>query len=198
MTDKHKKIVFAAAVLLFALSLAYRLMNPYTQKRVERLTFQGAPAVTVDIPGSQDTAAVTAEKNDPLLSRTLHQQRCSGNVVHDLFALAPNREKEESETAEVMAPSFQTEPEVLPLPPKNDPVQRAVEWVSALQLLGRYESREKTAVFFSRNNRVHVVSAGDTMDDNYRIEEIHKDFITIKAIDINETIHLDTRDFNDG
>ncbi len=42
-----------------------------------------------------------------------------------------------------------------------------------------------------------VAQIGDRLDGKYLIDDIQDNYIRIKTLEFNETIHLDMREFND-
>jgi len=58
----RKKLIFIVSVVLFAVSVSYRLMNLHTQKTVKTLAYQGSNPVTSKTPEQADTS--TWKKNE--------------------------------------------------------------------------------------------------------------------------------------
>jgi len=46
MDEKKKKVIFLLAVVLCAISVGYRVMHPYEQMKVDKLTYTNDPVVT--------------------------------------------------------------------------------------------------------------------------------------------------------
>ena len=198
MDDKQKKKVLAAAVALLAITVVYRIMNPYTLERVGTLTFEtgGRPEVreSKSLKLSDAMVLTNREPPDSIVPRWLNRPSRSGKIVNDLFASIDKEETPE----ETVTITEVFEPADLPVEIEvaYDPVQRAKEHISAFTFLGTYKSAGKRAIFMGKDKLVLVVRAGDRIDGNYLVEEITDNSIRIKALDINETIHLDIREFN--
>lgn len=198
MDDKQKRKVLVVAVVLLVLTLVYRMLNPYTQERVGTLTFKtgGGAQVSVDKSVKSANAMVLTSRQQPdsIVSRWLNRPNQSGNIVNDLFASMDKNGK----TDETVTIIDNVEPVELPVEIQvaYDPVQIAKEHISSFTFLGTYKSEGKRAVFMGKDKLVLVVRAGDRIDGNYLVEEITDVSVRIKALDINETIHLDIRDFN--
>ena len=191
MDDKRKKKALAAAVVLLALTVVYRIMNPYTQDRVQNLTFTNGKGALER--GDTSERMTNREPSDSIASRWLNRPRQSGKIVNNLF---PSIEKKEEKREEEMVTII--EPVELPVEIKvaYDPVQRAKEHIASFTFLGTYQSGGKRAIFMGKDKLVLVARVGDRIGGNYLLEEITDSSVRIKALDINETIHLDIREFN--
>lgn len=198
MDDKQKKKVLAAVIVLLVLTVVYRLMNPYTQERVGTLTFKngGGAQVRGDKAEKAPDVMVTTirEQPDSIVSRWLNRPNQSGDIARDLFASMDKMEQ----TDDTVTVIDTVEPAELPVEIQvaYDPVQIAKEHISSFTFLGTYKSKGKRAIFMGKEKLVLVVRAGDRIDGNYLVEEITDSSVRIKALDINETIHLDIREFN--
>jgi hypothetical protein len=196
MDDKQKKKVLAAVVVLLALTVVYRIMNPYTQDRVGTLTFENGGGAQVrdgkSVKLSDSMVLIDRDQPDSIVSRWLNRPSRSGKTVNDLFASIDKKEEETVTITETFEPvELPVEIEVA-----YDPVQRAKEHISSFTFLGTYKSAGKRAIFMGKDKLVLVVRVGDRIDGNYLVEEITDNSVRIKALDINETIHLDIREFN--
>ncbi len=137
--------------------------------------------------------------SDPLFAAFFHPSHISGVVRKNLFEIY--RKPVPLKKTPVKIPKKQPEPKLDPipvkLPEKEDPVKKVVDYITSFTFLGHYESGGRKAVFLSRNKLVLVARVGDRINGKYLIEQITDDKIKIKALDINETIHLDIKQFKD-
>ncbi len=191
MDDKRKKKMLVAAVVLLAFSVVYRFMNPYTQDRAQNLTFTNGKGVQVR--GVASRVMTNREQPDSIVSRWVNRPNQTGKIVNDLFASMDKKEEEETVTIMETVEPFE---EPVEIEVAYDPVQRAKEHISSFTFLGTYKSEGKRAIFMGKDKFVLVVRAGDRIEGNYLVEEITDSSVKIKALDINETIHLDIREFN--
>jgi len=201
MDEKRKKWVCAWAVLLFAGVLVYRILNPYTQDKVEKLTFTNAGTSKPLKVSSQKTPRDKNNGSDFLFADFFNKGVYSKKVIQDLFVL-PGRDVEKVEKDMGEAVETQGEdPGLMPLPAESenpiDPLQEAVKYISSFKYLGSYESAGERAFFLSRNKLVLVARVGDRIDGKYLVEKIGEHSIRINALNINQTINLDIREFND-
>ncbi len=135
--------------------------------------------------------------SDPLFAAFFHPSHISGVVRKNLFEIY--RKPVPLKKAPIKIPEKQPDPDPIPvnLPEKEDPVKKVVDYITSFTFLGHYESGSRKAVFLSRNKLVLVARVGDRINGKYLIEQITDDKIKIKALDINETIHLDIKQFKD-
>jgi len=79
---------------------------------------------------------------------------------------------------------------------KKENVQQIKEYISSYKVNGIYKSKNAKAVFLSKNKLVLVAKIGDRLDGKYLIDDIQDNYITIRALDLNETIRFEMREFN--
>ena len=68
--------------------------------------------------------------------------------------------------------------------------------MASYTLYGIYKSENTKAVFLAKNKLILVARTGDRLDGKYLIDDIQDNHIKIRALDLNETIHFDMREFN--
>ncbi len=210
MKFDKKHVVFTIVCILLIVSVIYRVQNPFEQKRVDRLTFTG----TSTDPRQARKATATNEKENQdvkasqdLVSRFLNKVRFidthgflnthgfSDKAGKDLFAryrLPQKRAKKK-----ILVPDKKkTQQETLVDVIKKDPVQEVRQYLTSYSVYGSYTGGGRTSVFLAKNKQVLVAGIGDRIDGKYLIEDIQENSIRIRAIDLNETIQLDMREFN--
>jgi hypothetical protein len=183
-----KNIFFAAALGLFVLSISYRLMNPYVQPRVDRLTYtgsgQGSEKITGKVKGSIETSAPPAD--------TREKPKTSRRVYKDLFSVYKPPQKSVRDNS----PPTPTVPVETIETVTKDPIGEIKEYIASYKFYGAYTSGEKKAVFLGKNKLVLVARTGDRIDGKYEIDDIQEELIRIKALELNETIDINIREFN--
>lgn len=182
-----KAIIFITVFILLVIVIIYRVLNPFVQQRVENLTFTGKDETgqnrvvkTIEINGQAES--------QPLVARFMNKPRISGQVVKDLF-LMPRPLQKPAETTEAHSPPAATTIQ-------TDPLVEAKAYLASYKIDGTYESEDTKAVFLSKDKLVLVAKIGDRLDGKYLIEDIQKDHIRVRALDLNATINLDMREFN--
>ena len=196
MNDKKKKIVFCITLVGFILTMGYRLNHPYVQPRVAALTHASNIGPGGEI--KDNVIYEVGEKRSATYSNELfayffNKPPYSAMVHRDLFSLSGQN------TQEIDVPDIA--PVVEPVGKEEsmapDPLKEAVAYISSLTLLGWFERKDERAVFFRSNEAVMVVRAGERLNEKYVVESIDANGITIRVLEINETIHLDTRGYNE-
>lgn len=188
MTTSRKNMIFFLAAGLLILSIVYRLLNPYVQPRVTRLTYTGSvqsSAVMKDSPAKKSKSN-GAKGQLGILKRV----KTSPRVYRDLFALYKSPETLQKEKA-VVTPA---EPAAAV---EKDSMGQVKDYIASYRYYGSYHSGGKKAVFLSKNKLVLVARTGDRLDGKYLIDDIQDDFIRIKALELNETIDIHIGEFND-
>lgn len=197
MKNNRRHLVLFIALLLLAATVGYRLMNPFVQPEVKQLTYTGKQQT---ISGKQENGPVKTSKLTPVedtVSWFLNKPDLTAKVHQDLFAayqppLPKSPPQEENLTAENDTPDDMSPLDAI----KEDPIQKAKEYVASYKFYGSYKSRTTRAIFLARDKLVLVAKKGDRLNGKFQIDDIQDNHIRIKALDLNETIHLDMREFN--
>ena len=182
-----KAIIFIAVFILLVIVIIYRVLNPFVQQKVETLTFTGKDEIGQNMVAKAIESDGQVESQS-LVARFMNKPRISGQVVKDLF-LMPRPLQRTAETTEAHSPPTATTTQ-------TDPLAEAKAYLASYKIDGIYESEGTKAVFLSKEKLVLVAKIGDRLDGKYLIEDIQKDHVRIKALDLNETINLDLREFN--
>lgn len=186
MKTGRKNIIFAAALGLLILSITYRLMNPYVQPRVKRLTYTGNGQETYKagkVKGSLEKRIPPGDTGGKL--------KTSRRVYKDLFSVytPPQRDKPDN-SAITTTPGKTIETGT------QDPLGKIIDHITSYKFYGTYTSGKQKAVFLAKKKLVLVARTGDRIDGKYQIEDIQDDFIRIKALELNETMDINIREFN--
>jgi hypothetical protein len=189
MKITRKNMIFFLALVLLILSIIYRLMNPYVQPRVAKLTYTGSiqRSETMKDLGAEKTKS-NGVKED--LAGILKKVKTSPRVYRDLFALYTPAQTGQKEKTVVSIPESSAAIE-------KDPIGEFKDYIASYRFYGSYNSEGKKAVFLAKNKLVLVARIGDRLDGKYLIDDIQDDFIRIKALELNETIDVHLGEFND-
>lgn len=169
MSQKHKILIGLCAVL--AIALAYRLMNPFEQETVERLTFARATRVAPSQTGSsmppQAELRLDLFRSPPL--RPVSIQR-------DLF---------QKPTIPKPASANKPKPQAKePTPrPKSDR-QKIEEHFRRFKTFGSYRHGRTIYLFLQRGKQVLVITRGDRIDGKYLVQEVSEKAATITAANL--------------
>jgi len=178
------------------IAIIYRVLNPFVQQEVNTLTFTGeGKSIKTD---KAEHAILQAEKveSQTLVSKFLNKPKVSAKVYKDLFSIykPPNKLAQKKKVSVPADGDVQNRQK---LDIKKDSVQEIKEYISSYRVYGIYKSENTKAIFLAKNKLVLVAQIGDRLDGKYLIDDIQDNYIRIKALELNETIHLDMREFND-
>ncbi len=192
MKLNKKYIIFVIVFMLLIISIIYRVLNPFVQPRVDKLTFTGNKSNKI-IKAENTMEQTRKGRSQTLVSKYLNRPKTSEKVYKDLFSIYRPPQKKKLKMS--IKKDIQDQKVVETV--KKDPVSEIKEYISSYTLYGIYKSEDTKAVFLSKNKLVLVARTGDRLDGKYLIDDIQENHITIKALDLNETIHFDMREFND-
>ncbi len=189
--DKKQKILMVLAAL-FIVSLIYRIMNPYKQETVDRLTYtSGKPSVIskkiYKEPGKSSDFDLLLE---PLLNPR-HQQTSvfrnifEKNAARDAISSIPAKAASPLQTQEEKNATAQQEQE------KNDMNQG----LDQFSVFGSCESNGRKYIFLERSKDIFIVRNGDIIDGQYRIENISDTALTIRSEKQGQSVTIDISDF---
>ena len=177
--------------MLLIISIIYRVLNPFVQPKVDKLTFTGNK--NTKISKVEDSIEQSRQsKSQTLALRFLNKPKVSGKVYKDLFSIYRPPQKKKIKMPVKIDIQTQKMVEIV----EKDPVLEAKEYIASYTLYGTYKSEDTKAVFLAKNKLVLVARTGDRLDGKYLIDDIQDNYIRIKALDLNEIIHLDMREFN--
>ena len=206
MKVNKQQAMFITSLVLLAAAIAYRVMNPFVQPRVDTLTYTGntpgkAGVVTRSVrkdagPGNEDREG-DGSIQDKVVSQFVNKPDFSGQTHQDLFLqyqpprpAAQKAEQTERKTAEK---TRQTSDET------EDPVadiRDIREYLTSYKIYGNYEGDKGKGVFLAKNKLVLVAKQGDRLDGKYVIDEITDSYIRFSIPKLNRTIRIDKGAFD--
>ena len=195
MKFNKQYIIFIVVFILLIISVIYRVKNPFIQEEVDTLTYTGKVKGESSLEYNRNKPMQS--QPDTLVSRFLNKSEFSGKIIKDLFSLYHSPEDLQKKI-EIESPVEKiTQEEIIEyVEIKDDPVSKISKDLLSYRFCGTYKSEGRRSVFLVRNKQVLVASTGDRIYGKYLIEEIQDNYIRIKALDLNETIHIDMREFN--
>jgi len=188
-------IVFAIVFVLLIIAIIYRIKNPFIQKEVDTLTYTGKKTGEISLGKSRSSAGDS--QLSKLASRFLNRPQFSGEIATDLFSLYintdgfPGEAKNMGRNGEYIQEEGAFGDDI-----EKDSVAKISKDLLSYKLYGSYKSQGKRAIFLVKDKLVLVASVGDRIEGKYLIEELQDNYIRLKALDLNETIHIDMREFN--
>ena len=175
--DNKKKILIILSVI-FALTLSYRLMNPYRQKTVSQLTFINSKVYTKTnkTDSVRDPRRTANNIQDVMLDYFLNPPEHFDKVYKNIFF------KEEAVKKEVISQ-------------KDNPIKRVKNEINQFKIFGSYETPDDKAIFFERGKQVLVIRKGDKIDGKFLVEKISQQDVSLKSEEIDDRMHIDLGDF---
>jgi hypothetical protein len=173
----QKQKILIGLLALLAVAVAYRLMNPFEQASVDRLTYARATKVAT-------TRAAGQAQPQAELRLDLFQSppQINAKIERDLFQ-RPSEPISANDTKEKPA---ETKP---PPRPKTDQ-QKIEEHFKRFKVFGSYRHGKKAYLFLQRGKQVLVVTQGDRIDGKYEIKEVAEKSATISAQNLPAPIKI--------
>jgi len=181
----NKKILFVL-LGLFIIFLAYRITHPFKQETVSSLKYTGKS------PGTGDGASAKgSNKNSHELSLYLPllsgQIKPSDKIYKNIFY-------NQGPVSSIKRPP----PELIEPPIKiveRNPAEKVREDFKRFRMFGFSDENGQTAVFFKNGNLVLIVNKGDLINGKYKVENISKESVTLKAQNIDDLVHINLNFF---
>ncbi|MCK5542486.1 MAG: hypothetical protein KAI40_07310 [Desulfobacterales bacterium] len=188
-------IVFIIVFILLIISIMYRVKNPFMQEEVDTLTYTGKKSDKISL--GQNRSKTGDSQFYSLVSRFLNRSEVSGEIANDLFSLYNSSDylKGKADITGTNGESIQEE-RINDEGIEECPVSKTSKALLSYKFYGTYKSQGTRAIFLVKDKLVLVARVGDRIDGKYLIEELQDNYIRLKALDLNETIHIDMREFN--
>ena len=185
----RKKIILVVLVVIFLISLVYRVMHPFKQESVTELTYVGDRVVVKSIKEPSRLADEKGSKEgaNVLIDLLLNPPKHKGRVIRNFFEAAAVQKT--TQPADVAAKKDQQRA-ALEIPKKKSPLESAKQDLSRFSVFGMYESGDEKMVFLERGKEVLVVRKGDRIDGKYLVENITDQKVTLTARQLNEPVYI--------
>jgi hypothetical protein len=177
MKRDRKKLLLLALLALLALSVVYRVLNPYRQQTVDRLTFTGRSAQKVHQRIIKPVAEAAATGGETGLAALLAAPLShDGGLRRDIFsfrplvkaaAVKPAPEKKKPETGQTASRS------------EGRPAADVPGRLQKLKIFGAFTHAGKTTLFLERGKEVMAVHEGDRIDGKYRVIRLTAQSLTL-------------------
>jgi len=180
--DIKKKILLVLAAV-FIICLSYRLMHPFRQATVDKLTYTGA--------GSRAKTKKTSVKD-------LGQNAATSNVMLDIYLNPPEHSEKVYRNIFIRKKKMEKKPSQKSRPARatvKTPIELVKEDLSRFKLFGYYITAGRPAIFFEKGKDVYVVRQGDRIDGKYLVEKITQQSVSLRAEHIDEVIIIDLGSF---
>ncbi len=179
---KRKKTILTVLIILFTITLAYRILHPFKQERVARLTYTGKQtSIKIKKKTTQPDLKGISAKQDIMLNLFLNPPRHSGNMHKNIFF----KQKAILKEAVIRQESNLAEEDE-----KGHHAQVDQE-LNSFKVFGFYEKGDEKVIFFEKGKDILVVRKGDRINGKYLIEKITNQAVTLSTETIEEKIHID-------
>ena len=64
---------------------------------------------------------------------------------------------------------------------------------SRFRIFGFYNKKDNISLFLKRGNQIFIINRGDIINGKYKVENISRESITLKAEHINDLVHIDLK-----
>ncbi len=188
----RKKTILVVLACVFVLSLVYRMLNPYEQKRVEELTFTGTKTRSPINKTPSGSAKIPPGDLRVRLDLLSDNQIHSGAVQNNIFFRKKDISVKEQPADQERPLTQKTAQPASPLVAKRLQIQQEL---SQFKTFGLLERDKVKTLFLERGKDIFIIKEGDRIDDKYLIKEITETMLTLRAEEIDEDIHLDISQF---
>ena len=183
MEPEQQRRILGVLGVIFAMVFFYRLMNPFQQARVETLRYGGTGAETAERPGGP-------ERLDVMLDLLRKPPTVTGDVIAAHF-LVPVPGVDLTPPPPPPEPTPASPPPPEEPPPGPDPSAVVDQELGRFQVIGFFVRGGEAAIFLQREKQALVVREGNLIDGKYRVEEISPEKMTLRAVHLDEVVHLD-------
>lgn len=179
--DRNQKILAVLGVV-FLLTLSYRILNPYEQPTVAKLTNDGQRSAERRAePGKTPKPA-----EDPLVvadAYYLNPQRFKADVKRDPFSKAAPRPAPQPR-AQASAP--------------QTPEGRIREAFSRFKVFGSFRQGGNQVLFLQRGKQVILVRKGDLIDGQYTVKDFADNNVTVTSSDVEAPVRIQLEEMPDA
>ncbi len=170
--DKKQKLLIGLTLLLVVM-LTYRLMRPYRQQTVAKLTYGPTTRITpsTEKADGRSDSALPVKISTDLMASPL---RLDPKVFRDPF---------QRPTPKVTGRSPEpADPKPAPRVATSD--ERAREKLDRFKAFGSFRQGDRDALFLQRGKQVLVINVGDRIDGKFKIEAIDGRRVVVSAPDM--------------
>lgn len=180
-----------ALSVLFIFSLVYRIMNPYKQETVSRLTYTSEKT---GVTGKKiHKEAVKPLDSDLLLELLLNPVYQQASVFRNIFEKNSARGDISPIPAKTI-PSQNTQEEMNEIAKQEQESKPVNQGLEQFSVFGFYESDGRKYIFLERSKDIFIVRKGDVIDGQYRVENISDKALTIRSEKEGQSVTIDISD----
>lgn len=207
--DRTGKKILVCSIALFIASLAYRILNPFTQPTVNELTYTGKQ------PQESRIKTLTDIKNLNDTELNLHTELffkkydLSYEAEKDIFykpqPILENTAKELPDEIDIsdaeIAADQSAESDLDKVRQESErasALSAIVEELLHIKVMGACKTSGKLSFFIKDGDNVMLIGRGDKLKGQYPVTELTQDHILIKIPQFNEEVRINLKDFNEN
>jgi hypothetical protein len=185
----RKKALLALCLCLLAISVTYRILNPFRQESVANLSFPrtASHAPNAGPKGGEEQPGVI--DRDVWVELFLHPPVHSGEVFKNVF-----QRQDEPVPLLGSAGSAEGGPEPGP-PPEADKRLQVQEELSRFRSFGFMRGKDEKVLFLERGKDILLIREGDRIDGKYLVKSITEKQLVIRAESIGEDVRIELGKF---
>ena len=179
MWKSKKRQILVGLLLILSVTVIYRLMNPFEQQTVDRLTYGRTTRVVPDNPTPSNNQE--SNRTSQVMTALLNQPpTLSSEVKRNPFQMA-NASRASSQAGPA-APA--------PPPPPRSAQDRIREALQQFTRFGDFRRGKERYIFLERGKQVLVVGPGDVIDGKYKVEAIGDQSISVTTTESPEPVEV--------
>jgi hypothetical protein len=194
MQVDRQQILFGCVFVLLMAAIAYRVMHPFVQPRVDSLTFTGKKHTGGPIV-NKAIKSEAQDLQDPVISQFVNKAKFSGKVYQDLFSIYQPVQPAVEKPQPAEQSMNETEQNISAV--EKDPAAAFRKYITSYKIYGSYEGEDGKAVFLSKDKLVLVAKEGDRLDGKYVIDDIGDAHIRFFLPDLDRPVTVDRGEFDD-
>lgn len=188
VAQDRKKAMLAVCLCLLAISVTYRLLNPYRQETVASPASQRShsPAPKADLK-THEQASVLFDREvrvELFLNPPIH----SGMVRKNVF----QKQEESASTSDMGSEESLAQPNSAP---EVDMRLQVQEELSKFKTFGYLQGKEEKVLFLERGKDILMIREGDRLDGKYLVKTITEKLLIIRAESIGEDVRIELTKF---
>ncbi|CAN2042398.1 GerMN domain-containing protein [Candidatus Magnetomoraceae bacterium gMMP-15] len=193
--NRKKKILLFIVLICFAISLTYRIMHPFKQEHIEKLTYNSQSYSKLKKESLLNTDEKPKEVcvlSNFFINPPKHSKKIYKNIFYKPEIIKEPVKQPEPE------PEPELEPEPMDIKPVikiEDPREKIRQELSQFRIFGSYESQGKKILFLEKGKYILGVRIGDRINGKYLIEDMTTKSITVKVNNIADPVHVNLEGF---
>jgi hypothetical protein len=176
----RKKAILAVCLCLLAISVTYRLLNPYRQETAARLNFPQTARQASKTEAKEKEKSAAEFDRETRVKLFLNPPIHSGEMRRNIFQ---RQEKPASSQDADAAESGQA--------PEEDMKALVAEELSRFKTFGYMQGKNEKVLFLERGKDILLVREGDRIDGKYLVKRITEKQLVIRAESIAEDVEID-------